>query len=309
MENKSVLYISGCIDYRSNADRFSGFRLKSPISVCYQVTTRCNYSCAHCLSSSGPYADHGLPGDEALRLIDLLCDAGIKRINMTGGEPLLRKDLPLLCERANQNGVEVVLTSNGSFHSDRITAALRKSIQFVQISIDGPEELNDRLRHPGAFQRALCAIRHYIESEIEVRINCTLQRANADQTQYILDLAATLGVKSVYFIVVCAQGRAATSSSLFYFEEQMEEEINDRLKALVGRSVVDVKILDFRRYEKSCVLVGPRGDFISQGWGDEDCMVTGNLLRDGMEKCWNAEGAFDHLLHLVKNVRHPLLYS
>jgi len=309
MTSMASLQISGHIDYASASDRFSGFRLSSPISVCYQVTTKCNYSCPHCLSSSGPHADHGLSSEDAHRLIDVLSLSGVKRINMTGGEPLLRKDLPQLCEHASDRGIEVVLTSNGSFFSERITGELKRSIQFIQISIDGPQQLNDQIRHPGAFQRAVTSIKKYLDAGVEVRINCTLQNLNVSQTGYVLQLAHSLGVKSVYFIVICAQGRAASDKNLFCFEEAMEREVNAHLKELAKTQTMDVKILDFRRYEKSCVLVGPRAEFISQGWGDEDCILAGNLLEDGMEKCWNAQGVFDHLLHLIKNVRHPLLYS
>ncbi len=297
--------INGYIDYSNSIDRFSNFRLESPISLCYQVSTYCNYSCDHCLSSSNLNGNKGLGSKDAIKLIHHIAESGVRRINITGGEPMLRPDLVDLCKSASDVGLEVVVTTNGSVHRKDFVNGVSDAVKLIQVSIDGREELNDRLRHPGSFKRAIKFIEIAKDSGLDVRLNCTIQPENQHEIEYILNLATSLSVECVYFIVMCSQGRA---SAAFEFEDEFERAINERLRVIASSSM-DIKVLDFRRYAHSCVLVTPDGELISQGWSDKDCINTGSVLRDGLRECWQKPNSFDHLLHLVKNVRHPLLYD
>lgn len=87
------------------------------------VTDRCNFRCRYCMPEEifGPgYSflpnDKILSFDEIERLTRIFVSLGVKKLRITGGEPLLRKDLPRLIERLNQiDGVEdIALTTNGS---------------------------------------------------------------------------------------------------------------------------------------------------------------------------------------------------
>lgn len=304
-----MMTLDAVIDYSRTQDRFGAFSLRSPISLCYQISKYCNYSCGHCLSSSGKHADRGPPTEVAFSIIDEISRSGVKRVNITGGEPFLRGDLPEICKHASSSGLDVVITTNGSIINKKFIENISRCVKFVQISVDGPKQLNDKLRHPGSFDRAIETIKLMKALGLEVRINCTLQRQNSNVVDFIVELAGTLGVNAVYFIVICAQGRASADRDLFCFETSYEEKINKRIKSMALVDSLDVKVLDFRRYAHSCVLVDPNGELISQGWAEEDCISAGNIVRDGLQKCWAKNNTFDHLLHLVKNIRHPLLYT
>ncbi|MBM3501876.1 MAG: radical SAM protein, partial [Armatimonadetes bacterium] len=117
------------------------------------VNNRCNFACRHCLVSGGPQGDDGLPSAALLRAIDEALALGVETFFVTGGEPLLREDLPeLLTRMLAKPEVRAVVLTNGSLLSEGFlaqVATLDRSRLHLQVSLDGSTaELNDRLRSP-----------------------------------------------------------------------------------------------------------------------------------------------------------------
>jgi cyclic pyranopterin phosphate synthase len=92
------------------------------------VTDRCNFRCGYCMPRDIFGADHAfLPRTELLsyeelgRLVRVFADLGVSKVRLTGGEPLLRRDLEVLVSVvASTPGItDVALTTNGSLLSDR----------------------------------------------------------------------------------------------------------------------------------------------------------------------------------------------
>lgn len=81
------------------------FKLDAPLSVCWQITKKCNLNCLYCLSASNSDAEYGMSTEQAIKLINHLGKIGINRLDFTGGEPLIRHDLDCLIECAKQNGI------------------------------------------------------------------------------------------------------------------------------------------------------------------------------------------------------------
>lgn len=113
------------------------------------VTDKCNFRCRYCMPAEvfGPGYNF-LPKDEILRfgeietMSKLLVGLGVKKLRITGGEPLLRRDLPVLVERLFQiDGVEdIAMTTNGVL-LNRYAEQLKKSgLQRVTVSLDALDE-------------------------------------------------------------------------------------------------------------------------------------------------------------------------
>ena len=83
------------IEYDTEKDIYS-IKLKSPLSVCWQITTKCNLNCKYCISNSNMSGDYGLSTEKAIEIINHLGKIGVNRLDFTGGEPLIRKDLKKL---------------------------------------------------------------------------------------------------------------------------------------------------------------------------------------------------------------------
>jgi cyclic pyranopterin phosphate synthase len=105
------------------------------------VTDRCNLRCQYCM----PEQDYiWLPKEDILhfeeieRLVDVFLDLGVRRVRLTGGEPLLRKDLPILIERlAARNRIDdLAMTTNGVLFAPMARALQRAGLHRVTVSLD-----------------------------------------------------------------------------------------------------------------------------------------------------------------------------
>ncbi len=165
------------------------------------INNRCNFSCRHCLVSSGPARDDGLPPDAVARLIRDARELGTLTFFFTGGEPLLRDDLPdqlrLILEDPEAHAV--VLT-NGSLIGPEFVAAiadLDRGRLHLQISLDASDAvLNDELRSPAAFERATAGIMSALAAGVDVSVATVVLAANLLDLPRMPVLLAELGVRS-----------------------------------------------------------------------------------------------------------------
>ncbi len=110
-------------------------------SLRLSVTDRCNLRCAYCMPAEDytwmPRADL-LQFEELSRLVDAFCEAGVDRLRLTGGEPLLRQDLPdLVAMLAAKPGVrDLALTTNGVRLAEHAGALRRAGLDRLTVSLD-----------------------------------------------------------------------------------------------------------------------------------------------------------------------------
>ena len=126
-----------------------------PVTCVWEVTMGCNMRCGHCGSSCAQALPDELNTEEALELCDQLVDIGLKWVTLSGGEPLTRADVFQLVEYLSSRGVAVNMITNGWFLDKETAHKLKKSgIATVAISIDGTEQIHDKVRTEGAFAHA-----------------------------------------------------------------------------------------------------------------------------------------------------------
>jgi radical SAM protein with 4Fe4S-binding SPASM domain len=131
----------------------------TPLAAGWEITMACNMRCTHCGSSCATSLPGELTTAEALALCDQIADLGVQRVTLSGGEPLLRPDWPLLAERLTRRGARVTMISNGWLISRAvIEGARRAGVNLIAISLDGLESTHDAIRKPGSFRRVLDAL-------------------------------------------------------------------------------------------------------------------------------------------------------
>lgn len=176
----------------------------------FTVTTRCNFSCPHCLKSAVDkkktcfkdiplsVVEKTLEGAKGMDF-DLVC--------FTGGEAILHpqfKDIVSLV--AGKYGYEFNYTSNGWFHKEywEIIEKYRKNIRNLSLSFDGvTPEVHDSVRNrPGSFERAVESAKFYIGKGINVGLNFCVTSKNIRQIEKMPGLCRALGVKSVRWMTV-----------------------------------------------------------------------------------------------------------
>src|SRR5918994_3432246 len=105
------------------------------------VTDRCNFRCSYCMPlDEYEWIDKKeiLTFEEITRLARLFVQFGVQKIRLTGGEPLVRQDLPVLVKKLSAlDGLEdLCLTTNGALLAEKIEALTAAGLQRVNISID-----------------------------------------------------------------------------------------------------------------------------------------------------------------------------
>jgi radical SAM protein with 4Fe4S-binding SPASM domain len=183
---------------------------RKPVVV-WNCTRRCNLRCAHCYSASGsePAPDE-LTGDEARAMIDDLAAFGCPALLVSGGEPLLRADVPDLIAHARAAGLRTVLSTNGTRLDATLAGKLRAiGLSYVGVSLDGASaETNDRFRgQKGAFDAALTGIRHCLAAGVKVGLRFTVTGQNAADIDGIFDLIEREGIPRVCFYHLVSAGR------------------------------------------------------------------------------------------------------
>ena len=281
--------------YDTENDTYS-LRLSSPLSVCFQVTKKCNLNCKYCLSSSGVKANYGLTTEEVKDLINNLGKIGVNRLDFTGGEPLIRKDLGELIDCAKENHINTIVTTNTLLLNDENIEVLKKA-DLVQISIDGPEDVHNEQRQGKVFKKTIENIKKLQEHHVKIRLNSFIYNSNKEYVDYLMDLSNELGVFSHLFIIFTPQGRGRDHLEEIVPLDEVEL-IKEKILKRKEKENRNIRLYDYHEYMHSCALLTEKGDVISQGFYEEDSITVGNVLETSLDELFQNEN-FDHLTHVL----------
>lgn len=184
---------------------------KKPVVV-WNMTRRCNLKCVHCYAHAKDEAfANELSTEEGKALIRDLAAFGSPVMLFSGGEPLMRKDLPELAEYAVSQGMRAVISTNGTLITRKKAKRLKEvGLSYVGISLDGMETVNDHFRGvKGAFQAALEGIQNCQEAGIKVGLRFTMNKQNVSEIPGIFDLLEKMEIPRVCFYHLVYAGRGS----------------------------------------------------------------------------------------------------
>src|SRR5215207_5223439 len=158
----------------------------------YQCPLHCPY-CSNPLDIGGERYRRELETEHWLRTFVEARRLGVLQLALTGGEPMLRRDLVELCTGARDAGLYSSLITAGTlFTRDRAEALKAAGLDHVQISIQSPDPGdNDRIAGNRSFEKKLAAARHARELDFPLTLNCVLHRQNLHRVEQLLELANT----------------------------------------------------------------------------------------------------------------------
>jgi cyclic pyranopterin phosphate synthase len=126
------------------------------------VTDKCNLRCVYCMPEEGlPWLRRGqiLDYEEIREIVRVMAGMGLRRIRITGGEPLIRKELPVLVRMlASLPGIEDIALSTNGVLLEPVAEELRDAgVRRVNMSLDSlrPERVDALARRPGSFERIM----------------------------------------------------------------------------------------------------------------------------------------------------------
>ncbi|NYT19078.1 MAG: 12,18-didecarboxysiroheme deacetylase [Methanosarcinales archaeon] len=182
---------------------------KKPVVV-WNMTRRCNLRCVHCYAHAKDieFKDE-LTTEQGKELIDDLAEFGSPVILFSGGEPLMRKDLPELAEYAISKGMRAVISTNGTLIDEEMAKTLKKiGLSYVGISIDGVRETNDKFRGmKGCFDAAMEGLRNCQREGIKVGLRFTINKQNVADIPAIFDMLEEENIPRICFYHLVYAGR------------------------------------------------------------------------------------------------------
>jgi radical SAM protein with 4Fe4S-binding SPASM domain len=174
--------------------------LVGPLAVHLEVVAACNLTCTHCFAGVLPRHHHPLTLNEMDRLFGDLAGIGSFRLGLTGGEPLLRKDLFEILDAATAHGLHPCLTTNGLMMTEEIARELgRRELVWLNVSLEGPSaETNDAVRGPGTFAAVMERLA-ILRRHARFTLAFTVLRTNAHLVRQCADLAYRVGAHTAVF--------------------------------------------------------------------------------------------------------------
>jgi AdoMet-dependent heme synthase len=287
-----------------------------PIVMSWNVTRECNLKCSHCyINAAGKKLENELTTQEGKRLIDQICQVSSPLLILSGGEPLLRKDIYELIRYGSNKGLKMGLGSNGSLIDDKVARKLKEAgIATVSISLDShiPEQHDDFRGVTGSWDKAIQAIKALRQNNILVQVNTTLTQQNYNQIDDIMSLAESLGVENYHLFFLVPTGRGTKMADI---SPEKYEEMITKTFAKVGRHKLNVRPscapqfmriakgmgLDMRQWVRGCMAgshycrIYPNGDVTPCPYLP---IKLGNIREKSFKEIWtNAD--------MLKALRNP----
>src|SRR5271155_4625380 len=156
------------------------------------ITDRCNYKCVYCRTGTEGAQFAELPMQDYLRMIRVFVSLGIQKVRLTGGEPLLRKDIISLVAQLAElrttgtgDPLDIAVTTNGHLLAEMAEPLARAGLNRITVSMDAvdPAIFARITRVPGSFEKVLAGVRAAQRAGLgPVKVNCVLLRGfNDDQ--------------------------------------------------------------------------------------------------------------------------------
>ena len=253
----------------------------APLSVIVQVTKRCDFNCGFC-SETLQMADPTLLQLDTIRA-NL---AGVQRVFLSGGEPLLRRDLP---EIVDMYSTFIVGLPTNATRGLTMAPQLAGKVDFVNIGFDGPRSTFSRVR--GDYDKAMTGVRAFITAGLPISLSAVVLRSTVHALPYLCQIADVLDAGKVKLILPLRKGNALGLPEREFITVEEAQDAFGRLTEL--RATHDwrpaVRMTPWTEAtEGHMIVVEPNGN--AQAWpvyGQPDLFLKlGNLLREPITTIW-----------------------
>jgi len=308
-----------------------------PLFVKIKLSFTCNLRCSIC-NHWRAEREAPLAMERFMEIVTELAGMGCQKIHLTGGEPLLRPQVPELVAHATGLGIRVTMTSNGTLVDKSLAKSLvRAGLKGVNLSIDSPErKIHDRIRGvDGAWKKTVHAVEYFRKYQKKgkptIRINTVVSDQNYQTLTALPEFAHQRGADQINLIAVdgfAGIGLTLSSSRIQAFNSQVAPQIAGRALALgligdeqaaypFGRSPAEVKyakkgLYAFGWYEKNPCYVPWFHSLIDYNGLVYLCCMTreqtpplGDLKKSSFAEIWEGT-AYQAVRHGAQPPARPL---
>jgi putative heme d1 biosynthesis radical SAM protein NirJ2 len=194
--------------------------------ISWNTTKACNLKCEHCYRDAGGKDPDELDTQEGKDLLSEIAKAGFKIIILSGGEPLMRKDIHELISYSASLGMRPVLGTNGTLFTAEIVKELKKSgLARAGISLDSKDyRIHDDFRkQKGAWESTINAMKLCRQEGLDFQVHTTVTKRNYKEIIEITDFVTDLGAKAHHIFFLIPTGRGKDISDVFITGREIEE--------------------------------------------------------------------------------------
>lgn len=274
-----------------------------PALVSWNLTKKCNLKCPHCYMEAGRPAERELTTGECLELIDEMRSLGTEMLILTGGEPLLRKDIYEIARYASSHGIWVVMGTNGVLVTDKVAEKMVEcGVKGVGISIDSldPEKHNGFRGGPDAWKYSVKALEICRAHNLEVLVQTTVMDMNREEIADMIEFAYEKGAWAfnLYFLVQTGRGQEMNDLSAETTEDILTDlvDLQDDYRPMLVRSkcAPQFKQIAYENgrggLESGGCMAGTRYCRITPGGDVTPCpymdLAVGNVLEQSFAEIW-----------------------
>lgn len=150
------------------------------------LTEKCNLRCTYCMPEDGvPHRDRScfMTAEEVIQISGLFVDAGVKKIRLTGGEPLVCKDAKKILEGLSRFPVELAITTNGILVDEFIETFKKAGLKSVNVSLDTLDsEKFEKITRRDKMRKVMTNIHLLLMNGFKVKVNVVAMRdVNEDE--------------------------------------------------------------------------------------------------------------------------------
>lgn len=205
------------------------------IRVLWEITSRCNMKCKHCLYYSDSFCNtsgQDLDFVNVKSIIENIAkDGRVSSIWISGGEPLVRNDIVEVCSEISKHNITPSISTNGSLLTQNLIQQLWDAgVRYMHLSIDGSSaNTHDSLRQtPGAFDKLIKGLKMLAFSQIAIGASFMVTENSIGEVRGVYELAKSFGLKTLSFYTPAPLGRGKNlNSENLFLNKQLSDVIAD----------------------------------------------------------------------------------
>ncbi len=253
-----------------------------PLSVIVQVTKRCDFNCTFCSETLHM-------GDPTLAQLGVIAAnlAGVQRVFLSGGEPLLRRDL---VDIVDMYAPFIIGLPTNATRGLALAPRLAGKVAFVNVGFDGPRALFSRVR--GDYDKVIAGVRAFQQAGLPLSLSAVVLRSTVHGLPYLYQIADVLDAGKLKLILPLRKGNALGLADREFISLDEARDTFERLREL--RAVHDwrpaVRMTPWTAdTEGHMIVIEPDG--AAQAWPVYDqpdlFLKLGNLLEEPVTAIWD----------------------
>jgi len=286
--------------------------LERPFHINFEITNRCNHGCYFCSAELRKYCRKDLPTRDIIRIISKIANEDVYSVFLTGGEPLLRKDLPLIIKECLDYGINVSLSTNGVMADEKTSKLVASAgLEEIQVSIHAPNEIHDKMVGvEGAIEGALKGLKNLIEAGFSVIVAAVPTKMNHPLLPELAERVQQMGARCFRVLRLMPHSRSVLEQIVPYREMQMlvkrlsgfAHRLNNFAASIHTSAGFSTEAYDLEHWEK---ILHPLSHTCSAGkvtmgiMANGDCvpcleiknpkMICGNILHQSFSEIWDSK--------------------